>query len=109
MVQDIFFLGAAADVVNDERRAVFRAAVGDDANVQQVAGQAPGDDILLTQGADDDVGTDAGLHGNITQWIVQLTVSTVVTDSYANLRTGVAHQLVAVKSQRQMRQKREEQ
>ena len=80
-VQDIFFLGAAADVMNDERRAVFRAAVGDDANVQQVAGQAPGDDILLTQGADDDVGTDAGLHGNITQWIVQLTVSTVVTDS----------------------------
>ena len=56
-VQDIFFLGAAADVMNDERRAVFRAAVGDDANV----------------------------------------------------RTRVARQLVAVKSQRQMRQKREKQ
>ena len=56
-VQDIFFLGAAADVMNDERRAVFRAAVGDDVNV----------------------------------------------------RTGVARQLVAVKSQRQMRQKREKQ
>ena len=57
LVQDIFFLGAAADVVNDERRAIFRAAVGDDANV----------------------------------------------------RTRVARQLVAVKSQRQMRQKREKQ
>ena len=43
--EDVFFLGATADVMDDERGAIFGAAVGNDANVWPVTGQTPGDDV----------------------------------------------------------------
>ena len=45
LVQDVFFLSTTADVMNDEWRAVLCAAIGDDTDVRQIAGQAPGDDV----------------------------------------------------------------